>query len=161
MKVTGLDISEGALYVCKQRGLEKAIHGSATNLPSFRQPFNTFLLLFNNFGICGNPAETVNMLNRIHQLGTPQAKILLSFADPSDTEKPYHLALHQHNRAQGLPIGQIRLRWRYLAYTSSWFSLWLPTFSEFQTTIQQAQWKINKDLDKEGYHHVILAKQNS
>ncbi|MFX0168566.1 MAG: class I SAM-dependent methyltransferase [Candidatus Hodarchaeota archaeon] len=159
MDVTGFDISEGAISVCRQRGLKKTVHGSATNLPSFQQSFNTFLLLFNNFGICGTPTDTVKMLNRIHQLGSRQAKILLSFADPSGTKKPYHLALHQRNRAEGLPIGQIRLRWRYLAYASSWFPLWLPTFQEFFDTIEKAQWTISKDLNNDGYHHVVLIKQ--
>jgi ubiquinone/menaquinone biosynthesis C-methylase UbiE len=161
LDVVGLDLSEGSLHVCRQRGLKKTVHGSACNLPSFNQSFNTFLLLFNNFGICGNPQDTIRMLKRIYSLGTPQAKILASFADPSGTKKAYHLAYHKRNRAQGLPIGQIKLRWRYLNHTSAWFLLWLPTLAEFQDVIQQAKWKIGLDLEAEGYHHVMLSKQDS
>ena len=158
MDVVGLDTSENAIYVCKQRGLKRTVLGSACDLPSFKTSFSTFLLFFNNFGICGDPKQTVNMLQNLHGLGTPQAKILISFRDVLGTNKPYHLAYHQRNRNQGLPIGRIRLRFRYLGYLSAWFYLWLPTIQEFQDAVQQARWKISEDLLDEDQHHVLLTK---
>jgi len=158
MDVVGLDISPNAIYVCKQRGLKKTVLGSACDLPAFKTHFNTFLLFFNNFGICGDPTQTVALLQNLHQLGTPQATIIISFRDVLGTDQPYHLAYHQRNRDQGLPIGQIRLRFRYLSYLSSWFYLWLPSIEEFKDTVQQAQWKISEDLIEEDQHHVLLTK---
>jgi SAM-dependent methyltransferase len=158
MDVVGLDISPNAISVCKQRGLKKTVLGSACDLPSFKTPFNTFLLFFNNFGICGDPTQTVILLQNLHKLGTPQAKIIISFRDVLGTDRPYHLAYHQRNRKQGLPIGKIRLRFRYLNYLSAWFYLWLPTNQEFRDTVQQAQWKISEDLIDEDLHHVLLTK---
>ncbi|MFX1318205.1 MAG: class I SAM-dependent methyltransferase [Promethearchaeota archaeon] len=156
--VIGLDISEGAVYVCNKRGLKKVVQGSAAHLPSFKKPFNTFLLLFNNFGILGNQPNTLRLLKNLHQLGTPDANILLSYANVEQTDDPFHLAIHKHNLAAGRLKGEIILRFRFLGYFGSWFGLWLPTNDQFQETIQQADWTISKDFDKEGFHHVMLTK---
>jgi SAM-dependent methyltransferase len=158
LDVVGLDISEGAVYVCKQRGLKKVVLGSAANLPSFKKPFNTFLLLFNNFGILGNRPDTRNMLKNLHQLGTPDARILLSYANVEQTKNPFHLAMHKQNLAAGRLKGEIIIRFRFLGYFGSWFGLWLPTGDQFHETTQQAGWTISKDSDKEGFHHVMLTK---
>ncbi|MFX1565129.1 MAG: class I SAM-dependent methyltransferase [Promethearchaeota archaeon] len=158
LEVVGLDFSEGAVYVCKKRGLKKVILGSACNLPSFKQPFSTFLLLFNNFGICGDPANTITLLQNLYRLGTPNARILLSYADVSNTMNPFHLAFHKRNLAAGRRKGEITIRFRYQGYIGSWFTIWLPTRQEFQDTIQQTHWQIQMDLEKEGFHHVLLAK---
>jgi SAM-dependent methyltransferase len=158
MDVVGLDISEGAIFVCKKRGLKKVVLGSASNLPSFKNPFNTFLLLFNNFGILGHPSDTIKMLQNLFRLGTPDARIILSYADVLRTENPFHLAYHKRNEAAGRLKGQVTIRFRFTGHIGTWFELWLPSYLQFQDTIQQAGWEIRKDLDKEGFHHVMLAK---
>ena len=158
MEVVGLDNSEGAVNVCKKRGLKEVVLGSACNLPSFTKPFNTFLLLFNNFGICGEPSETIKMLQSLYRLGTPNAKILLSYADVSQTKNPFHLSYHKRNLAAGRLKGQITIRLRFQGYIGSWFDIWLPTNQQFRDVVQQAGWKIVKDLDTEGFHHVMLTK---
>lgn len=158
LEIVGIDNSEGAVYVCKKRGLKNVVLGSACNLPSFKKPFSTFLLLFNNFGICGAQSETVKMLQRLYQISTPNAKILLSYADVSQTKNPFHLAYHKRNLAAGRLKGQITIRLRYQGYIGSWFDIWLPTKGQFLETIQKAQWRIEKDFEKEGFHHVMLLK---
>jgi len=158
LDVVGFDISEGAIYVCKKRGLKKVVLGSAANLPSFKQPFNTFLLLFNNFGILGNQPNTLRMLKNLHQLGTPDANIILSYANVEQTNDPFHLAYQKQTLAAGRLKGEIIIRFRLLGYFGSWFGLWLPTRNQFQEATQQAGWTISKDSDREGFHHVMLTK---
>jgi SAM-dependent methyltransferase len=158
LDVSGLDISEGVIYVCKKRGLTKTILGSASNLPAFKKPFNTFLLLFNNFGILGTPSDTISMLQNLYHLGTSNARILLSYADVEATKNPFHLAYHERNRTAGRPIGQVTIRFRFSGYIGSWFDLWLPTKRQFLEAIKEAQWRVEKDLEEEGLHHVMLIK---
>jgi len=156
--VEALDVSEGALFVTKQRGVKRTILGSAHNLPSFEDPFATYLLLCNNFGICGSPAGTMQMLEILHRLSTQDTKILLSYRSPIPTENPFHFAYHKRNQAMGLPIGQATLRIRYLSYKSAWFGLYLPTPEEFRNVIQRAGWKIAMDLIDYNIHYVVLEK---
>jgi SAM-dependent methyltransferase len=158
LEVYGLDFSEGAVNVCKKRGLNKVILGSACNLPPFKQSFSTFLLLFNNFGICGDPANTITLLQNLYRLGTHNARIILSYADVSNTTNPFHLAFHKRNLAAGRHKGEVTIRFRYQGYIGSWFTIWLPTRQEFQDTVQQTGWQIQMDLEKEGFHHVMLTK---
>lgn len=161
LDVIGLDISNNAIQVCKKRGLKKIILGTACNLPPFKEPFNTFLLLFNNFGICGKASETVKLLKNLYQLGTPAAKILLSYADVSQTQNPCHLAFQKRNLAAGKLKGEITIRFRFQGYVGSWFDIWLPTNDEFRNTVQKSGWKIDKDLEHAGFHHVLLRKSDS
>jgi SAM-dependent methyltransferase len=161
LDVIGLDFSEGAVYVCKKRGLKRIILGSACDLPPFKQQFSTFLLLFNNFGICGDPANTITLLQNLYRIGTPTARILLSYADVSSTTNPFHLAFHKRNLAEGRRKGQITIRFRYQGYIGSWFTIWLPTYKEFQETVQQTGWKIQIDLEEEGLHYIMIIKSKS
>lgn len=156
--VIAIDVSEGALSVAKQRGIKNTQLGSAQNLPPFKCLFSTFLLFGNNFGICGSPAGTIQMLEDLHQRGTRDAKILLSYRDPTQTDNPYHLSYHQRNQALGLPIGQCTIRLRYLRHKSAWFSLYLPTPEEFAKVVQRARWKIVTDLVDGPMHYVALEK---
>ena len=159
LDVVALDVSEGALFVTKQRGVKRTILGSAHKLPSFEDPFASYLLLCNNFGICGSPAGTMQMLETLHRLSTQDAKILLSYRSPIPTENPFHLAYHKRNQVMGLPIGQVSIRIRYLKYKSAWFGLYLPTPEEFRGVIQRTGWKIAIDLlDTPTIHYVILEK---
>jgi len=156
--IVALDVSEGALFVAKQRGIKHTLLGSAQNLPPFERLFSTFLLFGNNFGICGSPAGTIQMLEDLQQRSTPEVKILLSYRDPTQTDNPYHLAYHQRNQAMGLPIGQCTIRLRYLRHKSAWFSLYLPTPEEFSKVVQRAQWNIITDLVDGPMHYVVLDK---
>lgn len=161
LEVVGLDFSEGAVYVCKKRGLKRIVLGSACNLPSFKQKFTTFLLLFNNFGICGDPVNTIKLLQNLFRLGTANARILLSYADVSKTTNPFHLSFHKRNLVAGRRKGEITIRFRYQGYVGSWFTIWLPTRQEFQDTVQHTGWKIHMDLEDKGFHHVMLIKSKS
>ena len=62
------------------------------------------------------------------------------------TENPSHLAYHKRNQEVNLPIGQVKIRMRYLHYKSEWFSLYLPTPEEFRNVTQKAGWKITVAL---------------
>ena len=158
LDVTAFDISEGALDVVQKRGITKIIKGSVHNLPTFDKPFSTFLLFFNMFGLGGSPTGSMMMLKALHQHSTPDAKIILSYGSPIPTENPSHLAYHKRNQDAGLPIGQVKIRMRYLHHKSDWFSLYLPTPEEFRNITQNAGWKITVDLIDTPFHYVVLER---
>ena len=55
LNVTGIDISPGAVKVCKLRGLKKAYNRSISDAGKFKADyFDTVLMLGNNFGLFGS-----------------------------------------------------------------------------------------------------------
>ncbi|WP_420604313.1 class I SAM-dependent methyltransferase [Flagellimonas sp.] len=78
-EVTALDASEGAIEVCKKRGVESTAHGSILDYSS--QKFDTLLLLMNGIGLAGKLIELDGFLNHLKSLLRPNGQILLDSSD--------------------------------------------------------------------------------
>src|SRR5271154_1038962 len=50
-QVTGLDVSAGAVDVCRQRGVRDVVQGSVTGLVTAEPAYDTFLLMGENLGL--------------------------------------------------------------------------------------------------------------
>jgi SAM-dependent methyltransferase len=162
MDTNGIDISKGAISVCKKRGCSKVYQISIFDILNHKEllteKYHTFLLLGNNFGIGGTPDRTRNLLKLLHKISTSEAKIIASYRDASATSKPYNLAYHQRNKELFNPIGQVLIRIRYLNHISPWFYLYFPTNAEFMELITETNWKLTKDLIDGSLHYVVLEK---
>ena len=77
--VKPIDISEGAIEVCKKRGLE---HAEMINLWDLKdQKFDTILALMNGAGICGSIKNMSNFLQHLSSLLHPGGQILMDSSD--------------------------------------------------------------------------------
>lgn len=77
--VTALDISEGAIYVAKKRGVKKTKHISIWDFED--SGFDTILLLMNGMGIGKTIAELTILLKHLKGLVSPEGKILVDSSD--------------------------------------------------------------------------------
>lgn len=78
-KVKPIDISEGAIEICKKRGLE---HAEMINLWDLKnEKFDTILALMNGAGICGSIANIPDFLNHLSSLLSPGGQILMDSSD--------------------------------------------------------------------------------
>jgi SAM-dependent methyltransferase len=145
--VCGIDHSPLAVEVSRLRGLEDARGCPVTKVGSFLGPFDTILMMSNNFGLVGNPKRAPWLLKRFAAITTPEARIVAQSNDVYGTEKPWHLAYQQRNRDRGRLSGQIRLRIRYEIYTSPWFDYLMVSPDEMQKLLEKTPWKVKEVID--------------
>ena len=70
-----LDVSAGAVDVCRRRGLPNVFHGTIDDLPSTQQ-FDTFIVLGNNLGLIGSIEKAQGFFDVV-ECGCDQAGGLL------------------------------------------------------------------------------------
>jgi SAM-dependent methyltransferase len=77
-EVKAIDISKGAIKVCKQRGLQNA---EVKNILDETETFDTILLLMNGTGVFEDLKNTPRYLNHLKQLLKPYGQILIDSSD--------------------------------------------------------------------------------
>lgn len=144
--VTALDISPLAIRVAHQRGVSNAILAAAPWLPFRSETFETVLLMFNNFGICGGYQETVRYLTELNRILKQGGRILASSLHPTLTDNESHLKYHELNRKRGLPVGLVTLRLEYGGEVGNWFKLLLASPEEMKTLSAKADLKLTQTI---------------
>lgn len=79
LDVTALDISKGAIEICKKRGVKKTIHQS---IYDFNETgFDTLLLMMNGAGVCGYLENLPLLLQHLKSLLSEKGQILVDSSD--------------------------------------------------------------------------------
>ncbi|UOB16456.1 class I SAM-dependent methyltransferase [Abyssalbus ytuae] len=79
LKVTSVDISEGAVKTCKLRGLKDARVADVMLMEN--EKFDTILLLMNGAGMCGKLKNISGFLRQLKALLNPGGQILVDSSD--------------------------------------------------------------------------------
>ena len=147
--VVALDISPGATAVCRDRGVPTTFTGSVFELAASRpEPFDTFLMLGNNLGLLGGPANAPLILEALGGMAAPGARIVGETADPYTTTRPVHLDYHEQNRRSGRLPGQLRLRIRHERTATPWWDYLLCTPEELEEVIRPTAWALASVLPR-------------
>ena len=141
-EVLGIDISDGALDVCRSRGVRWLENMNACDLRLKKDSFDTAIAFFNNFGLCGNMESVGRMLEKLHRIVKDDGLFLAESLDPTDTTKKHHLKYHQRNRDRGRPPGQVTLRIHYRGKVGGWWDLLLVTPAEMKQLCDETGWRI-------------------
>ncbi len=78
LKVKAIDISKGAIKVCKLRGISNS---EVKNILDETETFDTILLLMNGTGVFEDLANTPRYLNHLKSLLHPNGQILIDSSD--------------------------------------------------------------------------------
>lgn len=78
MDVTAIDLSPGAIEVCKLRGVQNV---KVTDILEVTEKYDTILLLMNGTGIFQNLASVSKYLNHLKSLLNPGGQILIDSSD--------------------------------------------------------------------------------
>lgn len=158
-KVTGIDISKGAVEVARQRGLEDARQmpfEAVTELgPGFA---DTVLMLGNNFGLMQNRAKCAEMLAGLAKITAPKARLIAQSLDVTKTCVPEHLEYQRANLEAGRMLGQISLRHRYKNYTENWWDYLFVTPEEMRELLNGSGWEMEEILNDGPQYIAILRK---
>jgi SAM-dependent methyltransferase len=112
-EAVAIDISPGAVEVCRRRGVDDARLLPSAEIDESLGTFDTVLLLCGNFGLGGSEDETVALLQRLHTVTSPGARIVLDTVDPYVDSDDADLAYLERNRERGRMPGQMTIRIRY------------------------------------------------
>lgn len=152
LSVKPVDVSKGAIEVCKLRGLEQA---EAINLWDLKDAqFDTILALMNGAGICGSMKNLPRFLKHLVTLLKPGGQILMDSTDViymfEDENGDIDLSEVDHY------YGEVEFQSRYLGQNSGSFP-WM--YIDFYNLQQQAfNLNLHCELLKKGPHYDYLAR---
>ena len=155
--VVALDVSAGAIEVCRRRGVEQTFLGTVFDLvASDPEPFDTFVFFGNNLGLLGSPEGAAKMLGALRALGRPDARIIGTLIDPYDTDNPAHLGYHEQNRKRNRLPGQIALRIRYSSFATPWKDLLWVSLEELTAITGPLGWDLTAHWEQGPFRAVVL-----
>ena len=156
--VAGLDISPGAVQVCRRRGCQRVAQADIMDPEAPPgAPFRTALLFGNNIGIGGTAGGTVRMLRRLRAVLEDDGRVLVTSLDVERTSTPAHLAYHARNVERGRPKGQVRIRLEYGGLVGPWIDWLHPTPDELTALANDAGWSVAQmSRSDSGLYNVVL-----
>lgn len=153
LKVTAIDISEGAIKVTKDRGLKNVEVANIYNFKSDKK-FDTILVMMNGTGICGKLNRLAEFLKHLNSFLTPKGQILIDSSDIiymfEDEEGDHWVDASQEY------YGEVQFWMNYKEQLSEKFD-WL--YVDYNTLQRCALYNgMNCELIQEGDHYDYLAK---
>ncbi len=158
--VVGIDVSPGALEVCRLRGVADVRSLPFHQIDGSLGVFDTILMMGNNFGLFATPQRARWLLRRLKGLTAPHARIVAETNDVYVTAKAEHLAYHRRNQARGNLAGELRLRCRYRQYIGDWMSYLMVSQAELTEIVDGTGWRISEILSSASSQYIaVLDKQ--
>jgi len=154
---TALDVSAGAIEVCRRRGVRQVWHGTLEDLAaSSPERFDTFAFFGNNLGMIGSTEAAAGWFEALRRLANPGARVIGTTLDPYVTKDPDHLRYHEWNRRRGRMPGHLTVRLRYRAQATPWFDLLWVSIDELRAIVEPLGWEMTSDWHDGPLQTVIL-----
>jgi SAM-dependent methyltransferase len=160
-EVVGVDISAGAVEVCRRRGVRDVRLCSIDDVDDSLGVFDTIVMLGNNFGLFASAAKAKRLLRRFHRLTSARGRIVAETRDVYRTDDPAHLAYQKRNRSRGRMSGQIRIRVRYRHHATPWFDYLMVSQEELQGLLDGTGWRLERALESDDTYVAIIDKTTS
>lgn len=160
-EVVGIDISPLAVEVCKLRGMKDARVMSITQISPKLGKFDTILMFGNNFGLFGSYKKAKMLLKKLHKLTSNIGRIIAESNDPYKTDNPFHLKYQESNRKRNRMSGQLRIRVRYMKYTTPWFDYLMVSKDEMEKILDGTGWRVARFIDSEGSAYTAVIEKAS
>jgi SAM-dependent methyltransferase len=149
-EVVAIDISPGAVDVCRRRGVRDARVMRFEDVDESLGTIDTVMMFGNNFGLFASPRKAATMLRRLHRLTSRRGRIVAESRGVYDTDDPYHLAYHERNRKRGRMAGELRIRVRHRQLATPWFDYLIVSQDEMRDLVDGSGWEVARFLGGEG-----------
>lgn len=160
--VTGIDISPGAVKVCKLRGLKKAFVRPIGDVDKFKpDSFDTVLMLGNNFGLFGSAEGAKLILKKLYRITSRDARIVAGTRNPYKTSDPNHLQYHRLNKKRRRLAGQIRMRVRFGRTVGEWFDYLFVSPEEMEDVLSDTDWQVERFIAPEEANYFAVIRKIS
>lgn len=163
LDVTGIDISPGAVKVCKLRGLKKAFVRPISDVDKFKpDSFDTVLMLGNNFGLFGSAEGAKPLLKKLSRITLPDARIIAGTRNPYKTSDHDYLQYHRLNKRRGKMPGQIKMRVRFRNIIGAWFDYLFVSPEEMKEVLSHTDWQVERLVGAEdALYFAVIRKKSS
>lgn len=158
LDVVGIDISPGAIDVCRRRGVLDARVCPIEDVDASLGVFDTIVMLGNNFGLFASRAKARRLLHRFHELTSDRGRIVAETRDIYRTEDPVHLAYHERNRSRRRLPGQIRMRVRHRLLKTPWFDYLMVSSGELEELLADTGWHLARTIESDDTYVAIIEK---
>jgi SAM-dependent methyltransferase len=158
LEVVGIDISPGAVEVCRRRGVLDARLSRIEDVDASLGVFDTIVMFGNNLGLLASKAKGRRLLRRFHELTSNRGRIVAETRDIYRTEDPAHLAYHERNRRRGRLPGQIRIRVRYRQLKSPWFDYVMMSSNELEALLAGTGWHLARTIESGDMYVAVIDK---
>ncbi len=156
--VVSIDVSPGAIEVCRKRGVKDPRLLGIDDVDSSVGPIDTIVMLGNNFGLFASRAKAKRLLRHFRGLTTERGRIVAETRDVHATDEPVHLEYQARNVARGRLAGQIRIRVRYRVATTPWFDYLMVSRDELEEILNGTGWRLARSLDSDDTYVAVLEK---
>lgn len=161
LDVVGIDVSAGALEVCRRRGVRDARLCSIDDVHESLGSFDTIVMLGNNFGLFASAAKARRLLRRFHRLTSERGRIVAESRDVNRTTDPAHVRYRQRNLERGRLPGQIRIRIRYHDHATRWFDYLMVSEDELAKLLRGTGWRIGRIIPSEDTYVAVIEKSEA
>ncbi|MCO6005080.1 methyltransferase domain-containing protein [Actinoallomurus purpureus] len=140
--VTAIDISPGALEVCRRQSIRSVVRGTVHEHATTGAKYDGFLLLGINLGLLETRQEAPRFLRALAAMAAPGAAIVAQGRNLTDSDDPLHLPYNQRNLRAGRIAGQRTLRIRYRDVATPWFHYLNPAPRELAELVPGTGWEL-------------------
>ena len=158
-QVVGIDNSPIAVEVARKRGAKDVRLMGLDDIGPELGMFDSVIMLGNNFGLVGDPANAKTFLDKIDRITSADAAILAEFHDPYETDNPVHLARHQRNRDAGRMSGELRIRAIYGDAVGPWTGLLLLSRDELISLLEGTAWAATDFFGEGAGYSAVITKR--
>jgi SAM-dependent methyltransferase len=152
-EVTAIDISPGAIEVCRRRGVRDA-RIADLNEPPDDQRWRAVLMMCGNLGLAGGWDETRALLTRLARICTDDAVVVADTIDTTDT--PGERAKDAERDVQQLIV---TMRLRYGSVVSPWARLLNVPIVDVKPLVEGTGWRLDQHERQDIDHYVVLRRQ--
>ena len=148
--VTAVDVSPGAVAVCRARGIRDV---RSADLREFATEgaWDTVLLMCGNLGLAGDWEPTRVVLKRLAQMTSTSGVLIGDSVDPT-SDDPEDLAYEDRNEEAGFHRGHVRLRLHYGDLLTPWWDQINFPPEVIDALVDGTGWSVVERLgDTEGY----------
>jgi SAM-dependent methyltransferase len=157
-EVVAIDVSPGAVEVCRRRGIRDARVLRIEDVDESLGVFDTVVMYGNNLGLLSSRTKAPRILRRLAKITSESARIIGECLDPYATDNPKHLAYHERNRRRGRMGGQIRIRVRYEDIATPWFDYLFLSEEELRGVLDGTGWHLSRMVQGERTYVAVIEK---
>ena len=157
VQVTALDVSAGAIEVCRQRGLQNVVHADIMDYSD--KKFDTLLLLMNGIGIVGNLDGLKAFLDHARSLLNQHGNIL---CDSSDIIYMFETSEGDYDLSKGKGYyGEVKFIMQYKGEKSNTFNWLYLDFDTLQHTAFECGYLCELLLKGDHFDYLVKLSLNS
>jgi SAM-dependent methyltransferase len=159
LDVVAIDISPGAVDVCRRRGVNDVRLLPLAAVDEALGAFDMVLMMCGNFGLVGSAEQAQSTLRLLHVLTTPNGRIVLDAVDPYVDMNAADVAYQAQNRARGRMPGQVTIRIRYGERITPWYELLNVSADELERLIAGTGWRLAQVVEGEpSEYYAVMEK---